>query len=53
MGIPHTEIDLILVNGDAKDFGHQPTSGDRIAAYPGVRGVRHRVDGPAAPGAAA
>ena len=34
MGIPHTEIDLILVNGDAKDFGHRPTSGDRIAAYP-------------------
>jgi hypothetical protein len=34
MGIPHTEIDLILVNGDAKDFGHRPSSGDRIAAYP-------------------
>ena len=34
MGIPHTEVDLILVNDDAKDFGHRPTSGDRIAAYP-------------------
>jgi uncharacterized protein len=34
MGIPHTEVDLILVNGDAKDFGHRPSSGDRIAAYP-------------------
>jgi uncharacterized protein len=34
MGIPHTEVDLILVNGDAKDFSHRPTSGDRIAAYP-------------------
>jgi hypothetical protein len=34
MGIPHTEVDLILVNGDAKDFGHRPTSGDRVAAYP-------------------
>jgi uncharacterized protein len=34
MGIPHTEVDLILINGDAKDFGHRPTSGDRIAAYP-------------------
>ena len=33
-GIPHTEIDLILVNGDARDFGHRPTTGDRIAAYP-------------------
>jgi uncharacterized protein len=34
MGIPHTEVDLILVNGDTRDFGHRPTSGDRIAAYP-------------------
>jgi len=34
MGIPHTEVDLILVNGDARGFGHRPTSGDRIAAYP-------------------
>ena len=34
MGIPHTEVDLILVDGDARDFSHRPTSGDRIAAYP-------------------
>ena len=34
MGIPHTEVDLILVNGDAKNFDHRPTIGDRIAAYP-------------------
>jgi uncharacterized protein len=34
MGIPHTEIDLILVNGDPAGFGHRPTAGDRIAAYP-------------------
>jgi uncharacterized protein len=34
MGIPHTEVDLILVNGDPADFGHRPTAGDRIAAYP-------------------
>ena len=34
MGIPHTEIDLILVNGDPADFDHRPTIGDRIAAYP-------------------
>ncbi len=34
MGIPHTEVDLILVNGDPADFAHRPTSGDRIAAYP-------------------
>ena len=34
MGIPHTEVDLILVNGDPEDFTHRPTVGDRIAAYP-------------------
>lgn len=34
MGIPHTEIDLILVNGEPADFDHRPTAGDRIAAYP-------------------
>ena len=34
MGIPHTEVDLILVNGDPKDFSHRPAVGDRIAAYP-------------------
>ena len=34
MGIPHTEIDLILVNGNAVDFAYRPTTGDRIAVYP-------------------
>ena len=34
MGIPHTEVDLILVNGDPEDFSHRPTVGDRIAVYP-------------------
>ena len=34
MGIPHTEVDLILVNGNAEDFAHRPTPGDRIAVYP-------------------
>lgn len=34
VGIPHTEVDLILVNGDAKGFAHRPTCGDRIAVYP-------------------
>lgn len=34
MGIPHTEVDLILVNGDPVDFAHRPASGDRISAYP-------------------
>ncbi|KZS82038.1 Mut7-C RNAse domain-containing protein [Mycobacterium persicum] len=34
MGIPHTEVDLILVNGHPADFSHRPATGDRIAAYP-------------------
>jgi uncharacterized protein len=34
MGIPHTEVDLVVVNGNAEDFGHRPVSGDRIAVYP-------------------
>jgi uncharacterized protein with PIN domain len=34
MGVPHTEIDLILVNGDPQVFAYRPAVGDRIAAYP-------------------
>jgi uncharacterized protein with PIN domain len=34
MGIPHTEVDLLLVNGEPVDFGHRPSAGDRIAVYP-------------------
>ncbi|MGV0806987.1 Mut7-C RNAse domain-containing protein [Mycolicibacterium setense] len=34
MGIPHTEIDLILVNGNPVGFEHRPAAGDRIAVYP-------------------
>ncbi|GAS88699.1 Mut7-C RNAse domain-containing protein [Mycolicibacterium brisbanense] len=34
MGIPHTEVDLILVNGHPAGFEHRPAVGDRIAAYP-------------------
>ncbi|MGV0741000.1 Mut7-C RNAse domain-containing protein [Mycolicibacterium sp. XJ870] len=34
MGIPHTEIDLILVDGNPVGFEHRPAVGDRIAVYP-------------------
>lgn len=34
MGIPHTEIDLILVDGEPVGFDHRPAVGDRIAVYP-------------------
>ncbi|MEU1981140.1 Mut7-C RNAse domain-containing protein [Nocardia sp. NPDC019395] len=33
-GVPHTEIDLLLVNGESVGFGHRPRPGDRLAAYP-------------------
>jgi len=33
-GIPHTEVDLVVVAGEPVNFSHRPTSGDRIAAYP-------------------
>ncbi|RMI35474.1 Mut7-C RNAse domain-containing protein [Nocardia stercoris] len=33
-GIPHTEVDLLLVNGESVDFGHRLRPGDRIVAYP-------------------
>jgi len=34
IGIPHTEIDLILVNGTGVGFAHRPCSGSRLAVYP-------------------
>ena len=33
-GIPHTEVDLILVNGEPVGFSHRPEAGDRLAVYP-------------------
>ena len=34
LGIPHTEIDLILVNGVSIGFSHIPKEGDLISVYP-------------------
>lgn len=34
LGVPHTEIDLILVNGESVDFGYQVQDGDQISVYP-------------------
>ena len=44
MGIPHTEVDLILVGGESVDFTYRLRDGDRISVYPvfesfDVRGV--------------
>lgn len=34
MGVPHTEVDLILVNGESVSFSRKLKSGDRISVYP-------------------
>jgi len=33
-GVPHTEVELILINGDSVDFDRLVRDGDRIAVYP-------------------
>lgn len=32
--VPHTEVDLILVNGNSVNFDYSPDDGDRISVYP-------------------
>ena len=34
LGVPHTEVDLILVNGSSVDFDYLIRDGDRISVYP-------------------
>jgi uncharacterized protein len=33
-GVPHTEVDLILANGEPVPFSHLASDGDRLAVYP-------------------
>lgn len=33
-GVPHTEVDIILVNGHSMDFSYIVQDGDRISVYP-------------------
>lgn len=33
-GIPHTEVDLVLINGESSDFSRVLRDGDRVAVYP-------------------
>jgi uncharacterized protein with PIN domain len=33
-GVPHTEVELIIVNGQPVGFGYQLQAGDRVAIYP-------------------
>ena len=34
LGVPHTEVELILVNGESVDFSHLVADGDRVSVYP-------------------
>ncbi|WP_144143609.1 Mut7-C RNAse domain-containing protein [Paraburkholderia sp. BCC1884] len=34
LGVPHTEVELILVNGESVGFNHPLSDGDRLAVYP-------------------
>lgn len=34
VGVPHTEVELILANGESVDFGYRVREGDRISVYP-------------------
>lgn len=50
LGVPHTEVDLILVDGEPAGFGHRLHGGERVAVYPvfecfdvsGLGGLRPR-----------
>ena len=34
LGVPHTEVDVILVDGESVSFGHRLRGGERVAVYP-------------------
>lgn len=35
LGVPHTEVELVLVNGESAGFDHLLREGERVAVYPG------------------
>lgn len=34
LGVPHTEVELILVNGESVDFSYRLGDGERVSVYP-------------------
>jgi uncharacterized protein with PIN domain len=34
LGVPHTEVELVLVNGQSVDFSYRMRDGDRVSVYP-------------------
>jgi uncharacterized protein with PIN domain len=39
LGVPHTEVDLILVNGASVDFSYLLQDGDHVSVYPVFEGL--------------
>lgn len=39
LGVPHTEVEIILANGCSVGFDYQPVDGDRISVYPMFEGL--------------
>ena len=39
LGVPHSEVDLIVVNGESVGFDYQLQPGDRVAVYPVFEGL--------------
>ena len=54
LGVPHPEVDVVLVNGETVDFTHRLQGGEEVAVYPvfrsvDVAGVRRTGSDPPAP----
>ena len=39
IGVPHTEVDFILANGEPVDFGYRAQDGDRVSVFPRFRSI--------------
>jgi uncharacterized protein with PIN domain len=39
LGVPHTEVEVIIANGESVDFGYIVEAGDRISVYPMFEGL--------------
>lgn len=39
LGVPHTEVELIVVNGTSVDFVYRMQDGDRVAVYPMIESL--------------
>lgn len=39
LGVPHTEVELICVNGEPVDFAYRVQDGDRVSVYPAFRQI--------------